>query len=87
MDEAAFRATPRAIGRTDAPLPHAMTMRLQGGGLAGLAQAVEVECPHDVHALVAAAQAGFGGLLDMPCPGIVADAGAWQGRRRRESLS
>ena len=74
-------------GQRDVPLPHAMTMRLQGGGLAGLAQAVEAEHPHDVHALVAAAQARFGGLSDMPWPGIVAAIRDWKGRRRREGPS
>jgi len=71
------------IGRLDEPLQHAMTMRLQCGGLAGLAQAVEAEDVHDVHALVTAAQDAYGGLSDAPWPGIVAAVAAWQGRRRQ----
>jgi hypothetical protein len=70
------------IGPTDAPLPHATTMRLQCGGLAGLAQALDADDAADVHGLVVAAQARYGALSDLPWPTLVASAVAWQGRRR-----
>jgi len=77
------------IGPTDAPLPHATTMRLQCGGLTGLAFAVvageasESVGAGDVHALVAAAQARYGTLSDLPWPALVAAVAGWRGRRRR----
>ena len=67
--------------RPDAALPHAVTMKLQCGGLLGLQSAVTAG-PADVHALVAAAQHRFGTLVDLPWPEIVAAVAAWQGRRR-----
>ena len=70
-------------GHGDGPLPHALAMRLQCGGLAGLARAVGADAPDDVHALVAAAQTRYGDLDGLPWPGVVADVAAWQGRPRR----
>ncbi len=70
-------------GHGGGPLPHALAMRLQCGGLAGLAEAVGAAGTHDVHALVAAAQARHGDLDGLPWPGIVAAVAAWQGRPRR----
>ena len=69
----------------DGALPHALTMRLQCAGAAGLAQVVGAKDRHDVHALVTAAQERYGSLSDMPWPGIVAAVAAWQGRRRYDS--
>jgi len=71
------------IGPADGPLPHATTMRLQCGGLAGLAVAVGAEVASDVHGLVAAAQARYGSLSDLPWPALVAAVAGWRGRRRR----
>jgi hypothetical protein len=70
-------------GHGDAPLPHALAMRLQCGGLAGLAQAVGAGDARDVHALVAAAQSRYGELSGLPWPDVVAAVAAWQGRPRR----
>jgi len=72
------------LARRDGPLPHAMAMRLQCGGVAALAHAVEAGDAHDVHALVAAAGNRYGALSDLPWPEMVAAVAAWQGRRRRE---
>lgn len=70
------------LGPAGGPLPHAATMRLQCGGLTGLAAAVGAEAASDVHGLVAAAQARYGSLSDLPWPGLVATIAGWQGRRR-----
>lgn len=64
-----------------APLPHALTMKLQCGGWRGLQQAVDVE-ESDVHRLVVAARERHDGLAHLPWPEIVASVLAWQGRRR-----
>jgi hypothetical protein len=69
--------------RRSEPLPHAQTMRLQCGGLDGLAQAMNAEHRDDVHALVAAARDRYGSLGEMPWPGIVASVVAWRGRGQR----
>jgi len=72
-----------ALGQRDGggPVPHALAMRLQCGGLAGIARAMDSADARDVHALVAFAQARFGDLSDLPWPRIVAAVAAWQGRR------
>ncbi len=75
-------------GHAGAALPHALAMRLQCGGVAGLAVAAEAAASRDdrdVHALVAAAQAKHGGLTELPWPAVVAAVVAWQGRPRRGS--
>ena len=67
-----------------APLPHAAELRLQCGGLRGLAQALgdAPGAPTDVHALVARAQQRFGGLLGIPFEPVVAAIVRWEGRAR-----
>ena len=72
-------------GHGTGPMPHALAMRLQCGGIHGLAQAVGAADAHDVHALVAAAQARYGDLAGLPWPDVVAAVAAWQGRPRRGS--
>ena len=62
-------------------LPHSVTMRLACGGLAGLRRCVDPG-EDDVHRLVAAAQARFGSLTELPWPDVVAAVVAWRGRRR-----
>ena len=66
------------------PLPHAATMRLACGGLDGLRRCTASGEP-DVHRLVAAAQARYGSLADLPWPQVVEAVVAWQGRRRAGS--
>jgi len=73
------------LARRDGPMPHAIAMRLQCGGLRALARAMDADDIRDVHALVAAAGDRHGGLSDLPWPEIVAAVAAWQGRRRRET--
>ena len=70
----ALRLTPGA------PMPHAVTLRLQCGGLEGLRRCVNPD-EADVHRLVARAQAKHGGLADLPWPDIVVAVMAWRGRR------
>lgn len=69
-----------------APLPHAAELRLQCGGLRGLAAALgeAAGVPADVHALVARAQREFGGLLGIPFEAVVAAIVRWEGRPRSE---
>jgi hypothetical protein len=71
------------IGPADVPLPHATTMRLQCGGLAGLARALDADSAADVHGLVVAAQERYGALSDLPWPALVTAVAGWRGRRRR----
>jgi len=66
------------------PLPHAATLRLACGGLAGV-RLCTAPGETDVHRLVAAAQARFGSLADLPWPRVVEAVVAWQGRRRGEA--
>ena len=70
------------IASTDAPLRHALAMRLQCGGLEGVAHAVAVDGANDVHTMVVDAQARYGALGSLPWPAIVAAVVGWQGRRR-----
>lgn len=73
------------ISQKAQPLPHALTMQLQCGGLTGLAQISNAEVADDVHALVAAAQDRYGSLSDMPWAAIVAAVVAWRGRSRHRT--
>jgi hypothetical protein len=72
------------LSRPEASIPHAIAMKLQCGGLAGLQHVLLAKEP-DVHQLVAAAQHRWGSLLDLPWPEIVGTVAAWQGRRRGPS--
>ena len=62
----------------DAPLPHAVTMKLQCGGLAGLRRSSMPAMPTCI-ALVVAARERHGSLADLPWPDVVAAVVAWQG--------
>ncbi len=68
----------------DAPLAHAAELRLQCGGLRGLADALgdPPGPPGDAHGLVARAQRAYGGLLGIPFDAVVAAIVRWQGRPR-----
>jgi hypothetical protein len=78
------RATFAPLPPPGAPLPHAVELRLQCGGLRGLAEALgdAPEAPADVHALVARAQQRFDGLLGIPFEPVVAAIMLWEGRPR-----
>jgi hypothetical protein len=76
-----------ALKRTpDAPAPHAVALRLQCGGLAGLRRSVDANLT-DVHRLVAAAREHYRSLVDLAWPDIVASVVSWQGRRWRPGRS
>jgi hypothetical protein len=64
-------------------LPHAMMMKIQCGGLAGLRDVLDPEAPApNVHQLVRKAQAEYGALDALPFSRIVQGVARWQGRRR-----
>lgn len=67
-----------------AALPHAAELRLQCGGLRGLAAALgePSAAPTDIHALVARAREAFGGLLGIPFATVVAAIVRFEGRSR-----
>lgn len=66
------------------PLTHATEMRLQCGGLRGLAQALgdTPGPPADIHDLVTRARDAFDGLLGIPYVAVVASVASWEGRPR-----
>jgi len=64
-------------------LPHAMTMKIQCGGLVALKELLDAEAPApDVHELVRRAQAEFGALDRLPFSRIVQGIAHWQIRKR-----
>ncbi len=65
------------------PLPHGVAMKLQVGGLQGLAEALGVAAVDDVAALVAAAVQRDGGLDALPLDAIAGVVQAFEPRRRR----
>lgn len=66
-------------------LPHAMTMKIQCGGLTGLKDLLDPEAhAPDVLKLVRLAQAEFGALDDLPFSRIVQGVAHWQIRKRRQ---
>jgi len=76
----------KATGSEEA-LPHSKAMRIQVGGLRGLAAVVAPEAPvpeqiDDVYDIVAAAQARFGSFDDLPFQSIIQQIAAYRGRRR-----
>jgi hypothetical protein len=69
-------------------LPHAKAMRLQVGGLRGIAAALDPETAAptlipDVRALLLAAIARFGDIEHLPFGRIMQQIAAYRGRRRR----
>lgn len=66
------------------PLPHAAQLRVQCGGLRGLAEVAggEGAGPSDVHALVTRLQAAHGTLAGIPFTPVVAAMTRWEGRPR-----
>ncbi|MBK1645979.1 hypothetical protein CKO25_15245 [Thiocapsa imhoffii] len=72
-------------------LPHAQALRLQVGGLRGVAAVVEPTEPApaniaDVRGLIIAALAHFGALEHLPFAQIMQQIAAYRGRRRRSRL-
>ncbi len=66
------------------PLSHTAQMRVQCGGLRGLAAALgEADAtPEDIHGLVAKARERFDGLLGIPFETVIAAMLQWEGRPR-----
>jgi len=66
------------------PLPHAAEIRLQCGGLRGLAAALGEPdtAPSDIHALVTRSRDAFDGLPGIPFAAVVAAMVHWEGRPR-----
>jgi hypothetical protein len=65
-------------------LVHALEMRVQCGGLAGLQRALSgMERGADVGSLVQAAIRAYDGLAGLPYSEIVRSVAAWRGRSRR----
>jgi hypothetical protein len=77
-ERSAFALRLRPAGKQ---LPHAVGMKLQCGGLAGLAAALGAT-DTDVHRLLVAARGRWGSLFDLPWSDIVAAVANWQIRRR-----
>jgi hypothetical protein len=69
------------------PLPHAAEMRLQCGGLRGLAAALgkAESVPSDIHSLLVQARDAFGDLAGIPYGQVVASVVRWEGRPRAAS--
>ncbi len=84
LDHVRAVAGPR-LGAIDAggALPHGVAMKLQVGGIRGLAAALGVAVVDDVATLVAAAVARDGGLDGLPQETIVAAVDGYAPRRRR----
>lgn len=72
----------------DGPLPHAQEIRLQCGGITGLAEMLQQRRPDDsldtdnIHALMNKARARFFSLTQLPLQAIVQGIAQWQSRRR-----
>jgi len=71
------------------PLPHNMEIRVQAGGLLGLARLPGVEAPltslpaDDISQLISRAREAYGTLQDLPYSIIIQSVVQFQGRRRR----
>ena len=68
-------------------LPHGKAMRVQVGGLRGIHLALNPGDPiprviDDIHGLLKAAKACFGGFADLPLQRVVQQVAAYQGRPR-----
>lgn len=77
-----------ALKATDSEgaLSHSKAMRIQVGGLRGLAAVISPEAPvpnqiDDIHGVVAAAQDRFGSFADLPFQPIIQQIAAYRGRR------
>lgn len=73
------------LSQQPAALPHAKEIRIQCGGLLGLARltAPEVSRNDDIHALVAHLQAQYESFAALPWSEVVKEISAFEGRRRR----
>ena len=70
------------------PLPHNMEIRVQAGGIKGLAKLIDtdiagVETIDDIDAVLNAVNDKFGSLCNLPYSEIIQSIDQFQGRRRR----
>jgi hypothetical protein len=75
------------LQQTGEKLPHNMEIRVQAGGLNGIASlfsAEQQDVIEDIHALLARAQAEYGGLESWPYDRIVQSISSYQGRKSRK---
>lgn len=71
------------------PLPHNMEIRVQAGGVKGLAKLIDtddagVETIDDINAVLNAVNDKFGSLSNLPYSEIIQSIEQFQGRRRRQ---
>jgi hypothetical protein len=78
LDKALF-----ALKHAQSEIPHAKAMKIQCGGLAGIAEACG-SSQDDVHALVLRALEKFGSLDDLPYSGIMKSIAAFEIRKRHQ---
>lgn len=76
------------LREVDGPLPHNMDIRVQVGGLRGLAglqaeQSGSDDTVDDVYRIVSAAQDKYGSIADLPFSKIMQSVVQFEGRRRR----
>lgn len=70
----------------EAPIPHVKELKLQCGGLLGLARAVggvQVESVDNIHATLSSALKQYGSLEGLPYPEILQAIRAYEARPRR----
>jgi hypothetical protein len=75
------------LQQTGEKLPHNMEIRVQAGGLLGIQALLTAELPDrmdNIHALIAQAEAEFGGLALLPYSRIVPMISRYQGRKSRK---
>jgi len=72
----------------DGPLPHAQEIRVQCGGISGLADLLERRRgdnsidTDNIHGLVGSARKQFGGLAELPFQTVIQGIARWKSRRR-----
>lgn len=73
------------LSQLPAALPHAKEIRIQCGGLLGLARLVDPDMARNdnIHALVAALQVQYENFAGLPWSAVIKEISAFEGRRRR----
>lgn len=75
------------LQQTGGSLPHNMEIRVQAGGLSGIASLLTAGQPgmiDDIHALLEHAEAEYGGLDRLPYARLVQSISSYQGRKSRK---
>ncbi len=71
----------------DEPLPHNKELRVQAGGITGVAKLISVDVDDtvdDIYTTITLAIKKFGSLDDLPYSDIIQSVEQFQGRRRRQ---